>query len=477
MVDVHIGLEIHIQLLTSSKVFCSCPSSFGEEANAHVCPVCLGYPGVLPVLSRGALQLAYRAGLALNCSMAETIALDRKNYFYPDMAKNYQITQFARPIGEHGWMEYDLDDGERKRVRIHDIHLEEDAGKTIHVSDGALLDFNRAGCSLLEIVTEPDLSSGREAERFLQAFRTMVRYLEVCDGNMEEGSLRCDANVSVNHPGKGLGVKVEIKNLNSSRFVRKALDHEARRQERLLKSGREIVSETRLWDEKLGKTVSMRSKEQALDYRYFPEPDVPSFTLDDEFVRETEAAMVELPLSRFDRFVADYRLQREAAEYLTEEKERSEFFEQAVSAGAPAQEAGSWMKGELAKLLSRTGVPLERITPESFAALINACTEERITPPQGKEVLKKMLETGDSPDEIIEREQMEGGVDEENLQALISSILSSYPDVADQIKDGNMKAIGFLMGKIMKESGGAADPRKAKTLLLNTLGISQDTSN
>ncbi len=469
MADVFIGLEIHIQLLTRSKVFCSCPADFGREPNTNVCPVCLGYPGVLPVLNREALQQAYMTGLALHCTMAQRALFDRKNYFYPDMAKNYQISQFSHPLGVNGWIEFDTQ-GERRRIRIHDIHLEEDAGKMIHTAEGAQLDYNRAGCSLLEIVTEPDFSSGREAEEFLQAFRTMVRFLGVCSGNMEEGSLRCDANVSVNHPGKGLGTKVEIKNLNSSRFVRKALEYEIRRQSRLLRTGRKIVQETRLWDEKRGRSESMRTKEEAHDYRYFPEPDLPPFWLDERFVQEAEDRMTELPLQVFDRYLREYQLPEDTARYLAEERSRCRFFEQTMEYYHHAKTAGSWIKEEPAAV---GGPESGRVTPEHFAGLLKLCDEKAVTVQQAKEVLRLMGETGDAPEAIIEQEQLQGGVAEDELKAIIELVISRHPDTVKQIHDGNVKAVGFLMGKVMQESRGAADPLQAKAYLLEAMGISE----
>ena len=474
MIEVYIGLEIHIQLLTRSKVFCSCPTAFGEEENLHVCPVCLGYPGVLPVLNRRALQLAYRTGLALKCTMADQIIFDRKNYFYPDMAKNYQISQFNQPVGVNGQLEFE---GEqcRQSIRIHDIHLEEDAGKMIHGTDGTLLDYNRAGSSLLEVVTEPDFRSGREAELFLQYFRTLVRYLGVCDGNMEEGSLRCDANVSVNHPGGGLGTKVEIKNLNSSRFVRKALEYEIRRQSRMLRTRRNIVQETRLWDEQTGKTESMRSKEEAQDYRYFPEPDLPPFTPDEQFIREVQSSMPELPVQRLDRLTGELGLPKETAWFLTEELQRGDFYDRSVAEGADPQDAASWIKGELAKLQGQGIFQFtdEQLTPRNFARLLGLLREGDLTAVQAKQVLSLMVKHAAGPDEVITRHNIGGTVDEESLRQMIQEMIGDHPDTVQQIKDGNMKAVGFFMGIVMKKTKGAADPKGTRRMLFELMGISQ----
>jgi aspartyl-tRNA(Asn)/glutamyl-tRNA(Gln) amidotransferase subunit B len=301
-----IGLEVHIHLLTATKVFCGCRSAFGDEPNSNVCPVCMGYPGVLPTLNLEAMRMGCMVAKALNCRIPERTWFERKQYFYPDMTKNYQISQFASPLGQNGWLELEGRgaDGKRigKKVRIKECHLEEDAGKMIHTGTVSLLDYNRAGVSLLEIVTEPDMETGEEAECFIQQLRRMVRYLGVCDGNMEEGSLRADANVSINLPGRGLGKKVEIKNLNSSRFVRLGLNYEIRRQAEVLDEGKAVTQETRLWNENRDETVPMRQKENAQDYRYFPEPDLPVFCPDGAFLGSVEDALVELPAARLKRF-------------------------------------------------------------------------------------------------------------------------------------------------------------------------------
>ena len=472
MTDVYIGLEIHIQLMTRSKVFCSCPAAFGEEENLNVCPVCLGYPGVLPVLNRRALELSCRLGIALHCSLADRMLFDRKNYFYPDMAKNYQISQFNHPIGVDGYLEFDTEK-KRKRIRIHDIHLEEDAGKMIHTGDGSLVDYNRAGSSLLEIVTEPDFRSGREAELFLQHFRTLVRYLEVCDGNMEEGSLRCDANVSVNHPGKGLGTKVEIKNLNSSRFVRKALEYEIRRQSRMLRTRREINQETRLWNEQTGKTESMRTKEEAQDYRYFPEPDLPPFILDEQFIKKVRSSLPELPLQRYDRLTGEVGLPGETAWFLTEERSRGDFYQQLLAHGCDPQGAASLMKGELAKLQGQFAFTYDdgRITAPGVSRLLALVDKQEITAAQAKQVLAAMARDGADPDEVIQREGLGGAVDDTALQDMIAQLLAQHPDIVEQIKEGNTKAAGFFMGMIMKQTKSAADPKRTRELLFKAMGI------
>jgi aspartyl-tRNA(Asn)/glutamyl-tRNA(Gln) amidotransferase subunit B len=335
-----IGLEVHIHLLTKSKVFCACKSAFGDAPNTNVCPICMGLPGVLPTLNIEAMRMGCLTARALNCTIPETTWFERKQYFYPDMTKNYQISQFASPLGQNGWMEIESK-GIKKRVRIHECHLEEDAGKMIHTGNVSLLDYNRAGVALLEIVTEPDMASGEEAELFIQQLRRTVRYLGVCDGNMEEGSLRADANISINLPGKGLGRKVEIKNLNSSRFVRLGLNYEAKRQAEVLDAGKQVIQETRLWNENRDQTEIMRTKENAHDYRYFPEPDLPPFKPDAEFLASVDAMLVELPLERQRRFMRDYALPEDAAAALCEEKALADYFEAAVgSTGDRGQGTG-----------------------------------------------------------------------------------------------------------------------------------------
>jgi len=333
MYQTFIGLEVHIHLRTQTKVFCACRSAFGDTPNTNICPVCMGYPGVLPSLNIEAMRMGAMVARALNCRIPEKTWFERKQYFYPDMTKNYQISQFASPLGQQGYVDIEGKIGGapiRKRVRIRECHLEEDAGKMIHAGAASLLDYNRAGVSLLEIVTEPDMETGEEAELFIQQFRRMVRYLGVCDGNMEEGSLRADANVSINPPGMGLGKKVELKNLNSSRFVRLGLAYEISRQGALMDAGKPIIQETRLWNEGKNETLPMRRKENAQDYRYFPEPDLPVFAPDAAFLQSVDNAMVELPLARIQRVVSDYGISEEQAGLICEEKSLADYFEAAV---------------------------------------------------------------------------------------------------------------------------------------------------
>lgn len=473
MVDVFIGLEIHIQLMTQSKVFCSCAMSSGEEPNTNICPICMGYPGVLPSVNEHALFLSYLMGAALNCTPARKTWFDRKNYFYPDMTKNYQISQFSSPVGTGGCMDY-LYQGELRSIRIHDIHLEEDAGKMLHQGNVSMLDYNRAGSSLLEIVTEPELDDPGAAEVFLQSFRSLVRYLGTCDGNMETGSLRCDANVSVNNPGMGLGTKVEIKNLNSSRFVRKALEYEVRRQSRLVHAGKPVQGETRLWNEQISRTEPMRVKEAAKDYRYFSEPDIPQFIPTQEFLNRVSASLTELPAARELRYLTEFGLNAETARYLAEERERADFFESLLLQGTEPETAGAWMKGEAAKLQGRYGftLPDGPLTPPGLAALLRMVARADLTANQAKQVLELMVRKNNAdPEEIIRQEGIRKAAGEDDLKHIVQQIIAEHQDIAAQIRDGNMKALGYLMGMVMKVTRKSADPQTARKLLLDEIGL------
>jgi aspartyl-tRNA(Asn)/glutamyl-tRNA(Gln) amidotransferase subunit B len=461
-----IGLEIHIQLTTRSKVFCGCRAAFGDEPNSNVCPVCLGYPGVLPTLNREAVRQAYLVARALDCRLNPLGVFERKNYFYPDMPKNYQISQFASPFAVDGVMELELRK-RRKRVRIKEVHLEEDAGKMIHAGDLSFLDYNRAGTPLLEIVTQPDLEVGEEAELFLQHFRRLVRYLGVCDGNMEEGSLRCDANVSVNREGQGLGSKVEIKNLNSFKFVRKALSYEIGRQSEILEKGGGVTQETRLWNENRDVTEGMRTKESSLDYRYFPEPDLPPFRPDQEFLKEMEAGLLELPQARRRRFLERYGVSETQADFLIEEKATADYFEAAVALGAEPQAAALWLASDVQKILNRGGPELSSspLTPERFAELLALIAERRIHGKIAKQVLEVVFAEDEDPGAIIRERGWEQLTDRGELGRVIDAVLAGHPQAVEQVRGGDSKPMGFLMGEIMKRTSGRAEPGLVKELL------------
>jgi aspartyl-tRNA(Asn)/glutamyl-tRNA(Gln) amidotransferase subunit B len=468
----YIGLEIHIQLLTQTKVFCSCRAAFGQEPNTNVCPVCLGYPGVLPALNERAMQMSYLVARALNCEPAATCSFDRKNYFYPDLPKNYQISQFASPLGTNGYLDVALR-GQRKRVRIKECHLEEDAGKMVHAGDQSLLDFNRAGTPLLEIVTEPDLEIGEEAELLLQQFRRLVRYLQVCDGNMEEGSLRCDANVSVGPAGTGLGTKVEIKNLNSSRFVRKALDHEISRQTDILERGGTVVQETRLWNENRDLTESMRTKEGANDYRYFPEPDLPVFRADAAFLSAVESALVELPEPRRERLMREFGLDELQAQFICDERSTADYFERCLAAGAPPAAVATWLMGDVRKHLNRTGVPLKEspLSAERLAELLSLLETGRIHGKIAKQVLAAVFTEDEDPGVIIRDRGWEQITDAAEIAGMVDEVFAANPQALQQIRDGDSRPRGYLVGQIMKRSGGRADPRIVQRVVAEKLDV------
>ncbi|MFO7850115.1 MAG: Asp-tRNA(Asn)/Glu-tRNA(Gln) amidotransferase subunit GatB [Spirochaetia bacterium] len=468
--EAFIGLEIHIHLQTQSKLFCSCRAHYGDTPNTNVCPVCLGYPGVLPSLNREAVKQSFMVCRALNCTLSESGVFDRKNYFYPDMTKNYQISQFRSAFGTEGWLEFENADTV-KRARIHDVHLEEDAGKMIHEVGRSLIDYNRAGSSLLEIVTEPDFKTGEEAEAFLQSFRKMVRYLGVCDGNMEEGSLRCDANVSVNRQGRGLGQKVEIKNMNSFRFVKKALNYEIKRQRRALKTGNSVVQETRLWDEEKNVSLGMRSKEFAHDYRYFPEPDLPPFSPDQTFLEEVETSMVELPLYRKQRFMKQYGLHDDQASYLCDEKETADFFEAVVAHHAAPDLTAKWIKGNLAKQLNRRqiGIDSSPVSAEGLASLLSLLEQRTIHGNIAENVLAAMFDEDKDPSTIIEEKGWDSSSNSDELKDIVEKIMQENPQVVQKIKDGDNKPRGFIVGQVMSATGGTADPQLIQKIISDSI--------
>ncbi len=466
-----VGLEIHVQLLTHTKIFCGCRASFGDEANTNVCPVCLGYPGVLPVLNRDALQKAYVIAKALNCTPAEFVQFDRKNYFYPDLPKNYQISQFDKPVGRNGYIDIEFH-SKKRRVRIHECHLEEDAGKMIHAGDISLLDYNRAGTPLVEIVTEPDLELGEEAEVLIRELRRIVRYLGVSDGNMEEASLRCDANVSVSLTDE-LGSKVEIKNLNSSRFVRKALNYEIERQREIVERGGGIRQETRLWNENRDVTETMRVKESAQDYRYFPEPDMPRFDLPDAFFRRVEDQLVELPAAGRARFVGEFGLSGADADFVCEEKSLADYFEEAVAAGGEASEVVTWLRGDIRKLLNRLDVSLSDspVSPKRLAELLTLLRTGRIHGKIAKQVLAVVFEEDMDPVRIIKEKNWEQIIDESELAPIVAGIVEAHPREADTIRAGDSRPMGYLVGQIMRKTGGRAEPRTVQRLLSDHFNV------
>jgi aspartyl-tRNA(Asn)/glutamyl-tRNA(Gln) amidotransferase subunit B len=467
-----VGLEIHIQLATQTKVFCSCRANFGDEPNTNICPVCMGYPGTLPALNEKAIRLGYVVARALNCTLAEQCEFERKNYFYPDLPKNYQISQFAAPLGTNGYVDLEFRK-RRKRVRIRECHLEEDAGKMIHAGDESLLDFNRAGTPLLEIVTEPDLEIGEEAEHLLQQFRQLVRYLGVCDGNMEEGSLRCDANVSVNTQGAGLGTKVEIKNMNSFRFVRKALNYEIARQEDILERGGSVVQETRLWNENRDVSEPMRVKESSNDYRFFPEPDLPPFRTDEAFLASVEESLIEFPRARVARFIQEHELSEAQAEFLCEERSVADYYESVINAGAAPDAVAVWLMGDVRRLLNRTGLELSSspLTPERLAQLLSLLANGRIHGKLAKQTLAAVFDDDLDPEQIIADRGWEQITDPEQIASLVADVIAGNQDAVAQISAGDARPHGFLVGEVMKASAGRADPALVQRILQERLAV------
>jgi aspartyl-tRNA(Asn)/glutamyl-tRNA(Gln) amidotransferase subunit B len=471
-----IGLEIHAQLLTASKIFCGCSAAFGAEPNTHICPVCLGLPGALPVVNRAAVDHAIRAALALGCTVHETSIFARKNYFYPDLPKGYQISQYERPLATAGAVAFESG-GRRRHVGITRVHLEEDAGKSLHegfpdADRKTCLDFNRSGVPLVEIVTEPDLRSASDAAEFFSRLRAMLVWLGVNDGNMEEGSLRCDANVSVRPVGAAtLGTKAEVKNLNSFRFLQKALEYESERQADLLNEGGRVVQETRLWDSSAGRTVAMRSKEEAHDYRYFPEPDLPPIVVDAPRVSRIREGMPELPDARRQRFVEAYGLPPYDAAQLTQSRALSEYFEAAVHAGAAPKLASNWIMGELARTLkdAATEIAASAVTPERLAGLIALVAQGAISGPIAKDVFEKMYVSGRTAGEIVEAEGLTQIDDEPAIRAIVDGVLSTHQDAVAQFRAGKTATFGFLVGQVMKAAGGKANPTRVNDVLRRKL--------
>jgi aspartyl-tRNA(Asn)/glutamyl-tRNA(Gln) amidotransferase subunit B len=466
-----IGLEVHVQLLTATKIFCRCPNRFGAPPNTLICPVCLGYPGTLPVLNGRVVDLAVTLALALGCEVHALSVFARKNYFYPDLPKGYQISQFDRPLAEHGELPLDH---HPKRVRIHRLHLEEDAGKLLHEAPGggalpgkSLVDFNRCGVPLVEIVSEPDMNAASEAEDYLRTLHQVLLYTDVSDGNMEEGSLRCDANVSVRRPGEALGTKAEVKNLNSFRHVAAAIEHEIERQIGVLESGGRVAQETRSFDAASGKTRTLRGKEEAHDYRYFPEPDLPPLRLETERVARLRAALPELPWARRQRFAATYDLPPEDARTLTATSELADYLEAAIACNpALAKSVANWVRGAVLATLKEKKQELRAApAPPRLAALVAAVDRGELSSSAGKEVLAAVWGSDEEPAAAIARLGLGQVSDEAALRGWIAAVLSDYPDQTNQYRGGKEQVLGFLLGQIMKRSGGRADPKRVRELV------------
>ena len=472
-----IGLEIHAQLLTSTKIFCGCSTTFGAPPNTHVCPVCLGLPGALPVLNRRVVELAVRASLALGCDVQPVSLFARKNYFYPDLPKGYQISQYDQPLATDGRLQYESG-GQQVDVRIIRVHLEEDAGKSLHEGfpgsgRATHLDFNRSGVPLIEIVTHPDLRSSAAAADFFSRLRTMFRALGVNDGNMEEGSLRCDANVSVRPAGaERLGVKVEVKNINSFRYLQHALDYEYERQTGVLRAGGAITQETRLWDVAGGRTLPMRSKEEAHDYRYFPEPDLPPLEVSAEWVAAIAESLPELPEARKQRLVSEFGIAERDAAWLAQSADATSYFEATARAAGNAKAACNWIMGPVGRYLNEHGVEIGdlRVGPERLAELVALVEEGTISTSAGRSVFERMAQSGASARSVVESEGLAQIDDTDLLGAAVREVVDGNPDAVASYRGGKTGTLGFLVGQVMRRTGGKANPRTARAMLLDILG-------
>ncbi|UCH44510.1 MAG: Asp-tRNA(Asn)/Glu-tRNA(Gln) amidotransferase subunit GatB [Nitrospiraceae bacterium] len=468
-----IGLEIHAQLLTDTKIFCGCSTRFGSDPNTQICPVCTGMPGVLPVMNRKAVEYVVRTGLALHCDISSYSRFARKNYFYPDLPKGYQISQFELPLCEHGFVDITVE-GNSKRVALTRIHLEEDAGKNIHEGGGhdSAVDLNRAGVPLMEIVTEPDIRSAAEAAAFMKKLRAIVRYIGVCDGNMEQGSLRCDANVSIRPSGQeAYGVKTEIKNMNSFRYVEKALDYEIKRQIRSLQDGERIIQETRLWNTEKGVTESMRSKEEAHDYRYFPDPDLMPIEFEKSLIDRIQSELVELPDEKHRRFVDEHGISDEDAGLLVAERETAEWFEVAVKAGGDPKNICNWIKGDFAKLLNDNNTQINEslVTPQMLVAMLSLVEKGTISGRIAKTVFEEMYRTGKTADEVVEEKGLVQISDASGIETIIDEILNNSTGEVARFREGETKLMGFFVGQVMKATKGKANPKIVNELLRKKL--------
>jgi len=472
-----IGLEVHAQLLTESKIFCGCSTRFGDKPNQNTCPVCMGFPGVLPVLNKKVVQFTIRAGLATHCHIARMSRWARKNYFYPDLPKGYQISQYELPLCTDGYIDIQTAGGE-KRVRLNRIHMEEDAGKNIHDhgADYSLVDLNRAGVPLVEIVSEPDVASAEEAVRYLRKLRAILQYLEICDGNMEEGSFRCDANISLRPEGSSQwGTKTEVKNMNSFKAVEKALEYEIRRQAEVLSGGARVVQETRLWDADREVTRSMRSKEHAHDYRYFPDPDLLPLVVEESFIQELKKTMPELPDARMKRFMSEYDLPVYDAGILTSRKDVADFFEAAMKAHANPKALSNWVMGDLFRVIKERNLDEKLridswpIRPEHLAGMVRLIDEGKISGKIAKSLFDVMLDQDKPPERLVQEKGLEQVSDSISIEKEVDRVLAAHPELAADFRAGKEKVFGFLVGQVMKATKGKANPQMVNEILRKRL--------
>lgn len=468
-----IGLEVHVELHTNTKIFCGCSTEFGAPPNSHTCPVCLGHPGVLPVLNKQAVDYAMKAAMALNCEIGDVSKFDRKNYFYPDSPKAYQISQFDQPIGLNGYIDIEVD-GKTKRIGITRLHLEEDAGKLTHIDGGfaSLVDFNRVGTPLIEIVSEPEISSPEEAKAYLEKMRAIMQYCDVSDVKMEEGSMRCDANISLRPAGqKEFGIRAELKNMNSFRGVLRGLEYEQYRQAEILDDGGQVVQETRRWDEAQGKTFSMRGKEEAHDYRYFPDPDLVTLHIDQAWKERIRASIPELPDARKARYTEEFGLPSYDASVITSSKEIADLFENSLKYTQDAKSVANWIMGDLLGHLNSTGQQLAevKLTGQGLGEMIGLIEKGTISSKIAKTVFKEMLTSGKLPAQVVEEQGLVQISDEGAILAIVNEVIADNPASVEDYKAGKEKAIGFLVGQVMKRSKGKANPGLANKLLVEAL--------
>ena len=472
-----IGLEVHAHLLTKSKIFCGSSAEFGAEANSHTCPTCMGLPGALPVLNRKVVEFAMKAGFATNCAINRKSIFARKNYFYPDLPKGYQISQYEEPICTDGYLDIEKSDGEKKRIRIKRIHMEEDAGKLVHettieASSYSLVDFNRSSVALLEIVSEPDIDTPEEAVRYLKMLRDVLMYLEICDGNMEEGSFRCDANVSVRKKGDDkLGTRAELKNLNSFRYIERALEYEIRRQIEVIEDGRQVVQETRLFNPSEEVTYSMRGKEEAHDYRYFPDPDLVPLIIGDAWQETVKSELPELPTAKMERFMSQYGLPRYDVEILTGDRALADYFEETTKLFPEPKTVSNWIMSELLRELKKENLSVKdsRLKPARLAELLSLIQDGTISGKIGKEIFSELYDRGVSPKDLIAEKGLVQISDESALADTIDRIIQRFPKEVAEYRSGKDKLMGFFVGQAMKETKGKGNPKLLNELLLERL--------